>query len=48
MWEAYERLVRVMTINLNKIIEYKNNQNSKATNPLGQPYEHLVHVVKIN
>jgi hypothetical protein len=38
--------VRVINeIKLNKTKQIK--QNIKATNPLGEPYEHLVRVIKI-
>jgi hypothetical protein len=30
-----------------KLKQNKNKTNSKAINPLGEPYEHLVRVVKI-
>jgi hypothetical protein len=31
-----------------KTKQNKTKEKNKATNPFGEPYEHLVHVIKIN
>jgi hypothetical protein len=44
----YTKLLKIYIFYCCTLYTNKNKKNSKATNPLGQPYEHLVRVIKMN